>query len=94
MHEWSLKSLLEENIWCPDCSDEFKDIGELKKHSNIYQFTSYSCGNGLKEKEDTAHHCSSEHVFDKTAFEKRRPQPPRPQSNNQIINFSNSSTPP
>ena len=94
MHQWSLKSLLEENIWCPDCSDDFKDIGELKKHNNRYQFTCYSCGNCLKEKENTSHHCSSEHVFEKTDLEKRLPRPPRPQSIHRIINFSNSSTQP
>ena len=31
MNWWPLKSVLEENIWCPDCNDEFEHIGKLKK---------------------------------------------------------------
>ena len=34
MNRWLLKYVWEENIWCPNCKDEFEDIGEEKKKKN------------------------------------------------------------
>ena len=48
-------------------------VTERKKY--IYQFTCYSCGKCVKEKEDTTHICCSEHIFDKTNLKERTPNP-------------------
>ena len=63
----AFKICVRENISCPDCKNEYDNIGELrntaKKMSLLVLFVV------SVKKEISEHECNSKHVFEKKPFE-------------------------
>ena len=45
---WQMKYVVDEEVRCPDCSNNFEDIRQLRKHDKKYTFTCYGCGECFK----------------------------------------------